>query len=232
MYQYNVEFSPQVDNIRVRRALVYSEAGKLGRAYIFDGMSDLKTLDEVEPHNQTLSAVRATDNAVITMQLSHVGNVGYGSFEMLRFYNTQMRRNLLHLGMQQIGRNYFDRRPLGEVRNFYGGIEVLQGVQTAINNHDGGLLLMVDNNCKFMRKQNARDVLLQLNRDARSNFPILAKKELVGSIVMSKTNNKTYKIDDINFGANPTNTFTRGNEEISYIDYYKQQYGKEIRDER
>ena len=44
-------------------------------------------------------------------------------------------------------------------------------------------------------------------------------------------NNKSYKVDDIDFQASPKSTFTNEKgEELSYMDYYKRQYGLEIRD--
>lgn len=231
LYQYHVEFNPPVESPKVRRALLYQESAKLGEAYIFDGMSDLKTLVEIEPHNTILSATRSFDNAVISIQLNNVGKAGFGTFEMIRFYNTQMRRNMIHLGMQQIGRNYYEKTPLGEV-NYFGGVQVLQGFQTAINRHDAGLLLMVDNNCKFMRKQTALDALVELRSKSGPNFIAIARRELSGSIVMTKYNNKTYKVDDIDFHKNAGATFMRGDQEVSYADYYREQYNIEIRDLR
>lgn len=215
--------------MRVRRALLYSQAERLGRAYIFDGMSNLKSLDEIEPVNTILSATRAFDNAVIAITLTASGTASFGDFEMLRFYNTQMRRNLIHLGMQQIGRNYFERTPIGRV-NYFGGVEVFMGVQTAVNNHDAGLLLMIDNMCKFTRLQNVRDVLMQLCSRFKNNFQSVARRDLPGSIVMTKYNNKTYKIDDLDFSKKPRTTFTKGDREVSYIDYYREQYEINIRD--
>ena len=45
-------------------------------------------------------------------------------------------------------------------------------------------------------------------------------KQLVGSIVITKYNDQTYRIDDIDWNAQVTNTFTQGNEEVTYLDYY------------
>ena len=49
-------------------------------------------------------------------------------------------------------------------------------------------------------------------------------------MVLTRYNNKSYRIDDIDFGTKPTDTFECGNEKISFIDYYKKQYNVEIRD--
>lgn len=47
---------------------------------------------------------------------------------------------------------------------------------------------------------------------------------------ISRYNNKTYRIDDIEWDQNPTNTFPLKNgEAISYVQYYKSQYNIEIK---
>ncbi len=48
-------------------------------------------------------------------------------------------------------------------------------------------------------------------------------RALIGTVVLTRYNNKTYKIDDILWDKTPLDTFTqgRGGAEISYVDYYK-----------
>lgn len=53
---------------------------------------------------------------------------------------------------------------------------------------------------------------------------------LLGKVVITRYNNKTYRIDDICFDQSPKDTFKHGDKEISYADYYKQQYNIEIKD--
>lgn len=43
-------------------------------------------------------------------------------------------------------------------------------------------------------------------------------------------NNKTYRIDDIDWDQTPMNTFQTKTGEVSYVQYYKTQYGIEIKD--
>lgn len=47
-------------------------------------------------------------------------------------------------------------------------------------------------------------------------------KALIGGVVLTKYNNKTYRIDDILWDQNPRGTFRyHDNQTISYVDYYK-----------
>ena len=48
-------------------------------------------------------------------------------------------------------------------------------------------------------------------------------KELLKSVVLTRYNNKTYIVDDIDFTMNPLSTFrlTKADREITFIDYYR-----------
>ena len=48
-------------------------------------------------------------------------------------------------------------------------------------------------------------------------------RALIGTVVMTRYNNKTYKIDDILWDKSPLDTFpqSRGGGEISFIQYYQ-----------
>src|SRR5689334_16205132 len=44
IYSYRVDFEPEVENVRVRRALLFGFAEKMNNSYNFDGGYELKTL--------------------------------------------------------------------------------------------------------------------------------------------------------------------------------------------
>uniref|UniRef100_A0A8C2RX27 Piwi like RNA-mediated gene silencing 4 n=1 Tax=Capra hircus TaxID=9925 RepID=A0A8C2RX27_CAPHI len=53
----------------------------------------------------------------------------------------------------------------------------------------------------------------------------IPQEELKRFLVFARYNNKTYRIDDIDWSVKPTHTFRkRDGAEITYVDYYKQQY--------
>ena len=47
---------------------------------------------------------------------------------------------------------------------------------------------------------------------------------------MFRYNNKTYKIDDIDWNSKPSHTFSYRDGEISYADYYKKMYEMDVQD--
>lgn len=57
------------------------------------------------------------------------------------------------------------------------------------------------------------------------------KAALVGAVVMTRYNNKTYRIDDIDFLKNPQSTFhlRKEDRDISYMEYYSKRYQVTIR---
>ena len=58
-----------------------------------------------------------------------------------------------------------------------------------------------------------------------------ADRLLLGQSVITTYNNKTYKIDELDFNQSPKDTFTneRG-ETMTFLDYYKNQHGITIKD--
>uniref|UniRef100_A0A1A9VZF3 Piwi domain-containing protein n=1 Tax=Glossina brevipalpis TaxID=37001 RepID=A0A1A9VZF3_9MUSC len=58
----------------------------------------------------------------------------------------------------------------------------------------------------------------------------MAKKTLLGAIVITRYNNKTHRIDDICFEKNPRSTFTFKEGTVSFLDHYRRNYNIEIKD--
>ena len=56
----------------------------------------------------------------------------------------------------------------------------------------------------------------------KQNFQEEATRQLVGSIVLTRYNNRTYRVDDIAWDKNPQSTFVdHTGKAITFIDYYK-----------
>lgn len=55
-------------------------------------------------------------------------------------------------------------------------------------------------------------------------------KEIIGTSVLTRYNNKTYRIDDIAWDKTPKYVFSKGDQQISLIDYYKSNWNIEITD--
>lgn len=93
--------------------MIYEAVGEaFEKTYLFDGVDNIKSTrrpqgfaaakDEI-----TRTAIRKTDNEPITITIMLTGEVDEAGTEMLRFYNTQVRRNMQHMKV----RFFRDRMP-------------------------------------------------------------------------------------------------------------------------
>lgn len=65
----------------------------------------------------------------------------------------------------------------------------------------------------------------------QATYQDAAKKELIGSSVITRYNNKTYKIDDIDFSSSPEASFlNHKGESTTFVEYYKAAYNIDIKD--
>jgi aubergine-like protein len=70
-----------------------------------------------------------------------------------------------------------------------------------------------------------------LYRNNKSTFQDTALKQLVGTVVLTRYNNRTYRVDDIAWDKNPQSTFMdHTGKAVSFVDYYKKAYDKTIMD--
>lgn len=75
--------------------------------------------------------------------------------------------------------------------------------------------------------------MIRISKDRRggSNYKDRALKELLGQVVLTRYNNRTYRIDDIAWNLTPRDSFVKKNgDKISYEKYYATVYNKTIRE--
>ncbi|KAK8788040.1 hypothetical protein V5799_022181 [Amblyomma americanum] len=226
--QYYVEFAPNIESSRLRSALLRDHRDRFGGSYIFDGMSDLKSATRLEHKVTELYSQRRTDGAQIRITVKHVQELAPNNPELLRIFNTQMRRNLESMQFVQIRRQFFNATGPKPISRH--GLEIWEGLTTAVGQHDGGILMVVDTVHKVLRTENVLHLLGSLQQSARGNYKDEALKAVVGSIVMTRYNNRTYRVDDIDWAKNPQQTFDTKEGPITYLKYYKDHYNKDIRD--
>lgn len=73
-----------------------------------------------------------------------------------------------------------------------------------------------------MRTDTVYDMLRQLQRDFPNEFEQRLKTYLLGKIVWTKYNNRTYKINDVDFTITPNTTFNRRGVDLTIKQYYLQ----------
>ncbi|XP_026877877.2 piwi-like protein 1 isoform X1 [Electrophorus electricus] len=227
LYQYHVDFNPPMESRRLRSALLFQHEQTLGKARCFDG-AILFLPHRLHYTEMVLcSETRHGEKVQITVTLT--SELPPSSPVCLQFYNIIFRRILRMLNMQQIGRHYYNPDdPLNIPQH---RLTIWPGFVTNILQYESSIMLCSDVSHKVLRSETVLDFMSSLKQQYRDQyFPDACTKELVGLIVLTKYNNKTYRIDDIAWDQTPVNTFKRGDSNISFRDYYKMQYNLEITD--
>ncbi|CAN8026453.1 hypothetical protein HPB47_015530 [Ixodes persulcatus] len=228
VHQYHVDFVPSVESSRMRRALVGDHREQFGRCYVFDGMSDLKTPSRLEHEVTELWSRRRSDGEQVCIRVKRVQELAPNNPDLLRLFNTQMRRNLEHLDFVQINRHYFDKRAVSAIPQH--GLELWQGLVTAIGQHETGVMMVTDTVHKVLRRDTVLDLLIHISTTAPTGYREEAIRRVAGAIVMTPYNNKTYRVDDIDWDQNPQCSFDTKEGPKTYVQYYRAQYEKRIRD--
>lgn len=86
--------------------------------------------------------------------------------------------------------------------------------------HEKDILLMCDVAHKVMRNDTVHDLMKETLNSDRSNFQNNFKQKALGLTVLTAYNNKTYRIDDIEFDKSPKSTFDQKGTQVSLMDYY------------
>ncbi|XP_071783920.1 piwi-like protein 1 isoform X6 [Centroberyx gerrardi] len=227
LYQYHVDFKPPMEARRLRSALLYQHDEVLGSARSFDGailfLPNKLHNKETVLHSETRHGEKVQITVTLTNELPPTSPV------CLQFYNIIFRRILRMLNMQQIGRNYYS--PSDPLNIPQHRLTIWPGFTTTILQYESSIMLCTDVSHKVLRSETVLDFMANLRqRCGNQRFPEACAKELVGLIVLTKYNNKTYRIDDIAWDHTPNNTFKRGDAEVSFKSYYKTQYGLDISD--
>uniref|UniRef100_A0A4W3IWE6 Piwi-like RNA-mediated gene silencing 1 n=1 Tax=Callorhinchus milii TaxID=7868 RepID=A0A4W3IWE6_CALMI len=228
LYQYHVDYKPQMESRRLRTALLFMHDKILGRTRVFDGCILFLPKKLEKKVTELVSLTRDGQNVVVTVTLTN--ELPPTSPTCLQFYNIVFRRLLKIMSLQQIGRNYYN--PQDPIMIPQHRIMVWPGYTTSILQYESSVMLCADVSHKILRSETVLDVMYQLYEQfGEYRFQEACSKELVGVIVLTRYNNKTYRIDDIDWIQNPKNTFKKADgSEISYVDYYKKQYSTDITD--
>nr|AQV09903.1 argonaute 3 isoform 1 [Aeolosoma viride]AQV09904.1 argonaute 3 isoform 2 [Aeolosoma viride] len=230
VYQYHVNYDPVVEHIGLRRKLLMQHTNVIGQTVVFDG--SIMFLPKQLPDEVTfLRSKRDEDKGMVTVVVKLVKILPHGS--CVQMYNMLFRKIMYVLKMVQITRSFYDPHNAIHISQYK--MEIWPGYVTAIEEQEGGLLLMADVSHRVLHMNTVLDEIEVMYKSQNNGDPRDAiTRALIGTVVMTRYNNKTYKIDDILWDKSPLDTFpqSRGGGEISFIQYYQEAYGKTIREHR
>jgi len=228
VFEYEVRFSPNVDNRDQRFRLVNQQRDVIGGVKVFDGTKLFlpKTLDE---KSKTVQSVHTETGEKVDVTFNYLRQGRIGDRDVIQLYNILFGRIMKTLKFTQHNRKYYNAAAAHHIKEY--NLSVWPGYVTAVDEYEGGLLLQLDVSHRVLRTETVRDFLGNMRKRGITDLKSEAEKALLGTSVLTRYNNKSYKVDDIDFNSSPKDSFTNEKgEKLTYVEYYKRQYGIDIRD--
>jgi len=231
LYQYKVEYTPDIEDPKVRKALLYQHKEKVPK-FLTDGFR-LDTTVRLNADNTDLllTSTKSQDSSQVVIKLKYVGEILPSDYAYLQFYNIVLRAAMEKLELELIRRDYYDPKAAVVMKNYK--LEIWPGYVTSIRQHEKNVLLCCEISNKILRTDTVLDQMEELHRRGGSttSFRSTVEKALLGAIVMTRYNNKTYRVDEIAWDKTPSDEFEgRNGEKRSYMKYYAERYNRTIRD--
>uniref|UniRef100_A0A9L0KIE8 Piwi like RNA-mediated silencing 4 n=1 Tax=Equus asinus TaxID=9793 RepID=A0A9L0KIE8_EQUAS len=222
LYQYHVTYIPDLESRRLRIALLYSHRELSNKAKAFDGVILFLSQKLEEKVTELSSETQRGETVKMTITLTR--ELPASSPVCIQVFNIIFKKILKKLSMYQIGRNFY--KPSEPVEIPQHRLSLWPGFAVSVSHFESSLLFSADVSYKVLRHETVLEFMAGLcHRTGVSCFTQTCERQLIGLIVLTRYNNKTYRIDDIDWSVKPTHTFQRRDgTEVTYVDYYKQQY--------
>ncbi|XP_037810785.1 protein piwi [Lucilia sericata] len=225
LYQYHVSFSPTIELKRLKSGILSEHRSKLG-GYLYDGTKLFTTIKLREEQTILHTKSRQGENYVITIK--YVGLISMTEWQSLQILNLILRRSMEGLKLQLVGRNFYDPIAKIDIREHH--MQLWPGYQTSIRQHEKDILLCAEIAHKVMRTETVYDIFKRCFDRSSGDFREDFKRHVIGLTVLTDYNNKTYRINDIDFQKTPKETFSMKGESVSFLDYYYKRYNLRIKD--
>ncbi|XP_011373076.1 piwi-like protein 4 [Pteropus vampyrus] len=195
LYQYHVTYMPDLESRRMRIALLYSHRELSNKAKAFDGVILFLSHKLEEKVTELSSETQRGETVKMTITLTR--ELPASSPVCIQVFSIIFRN-----------------------------LSLWPGFSISVSQFESRLLFSADVSYKLLRNETVLEFMTGLcHQTGMSGFPQMCENQLIGLIVLTRYSNKTYRIDDIDWSVKPTHTFQkRDGTEITYVDYYKQQY--------
>jgi len=227
VFEYEVRFEPRTDNRDQRFRLLNQQREVIGGVKVFDGTK--LYLPQMVRLDGPLTSVHPESGESVKVSLHFKRQCQPNDRNVIQLYNILFGRIMRTLKFTQHNRKYYDASSANHIKEY--NLSVWPGYVTAVDEYESGVLLQLDVSHRVLRTETVRDYLNGLVKRGVQDLKSEAEKGLLGTSVLTRYNNKSYKVDDIDFQMSPKSTFTNEKgEQLSYLEYYKRQYGIDVRD--
>ncbi|KAH8377177.1 hypothetical protein KR093_003884 [Drosophila rubida] len=226
VYLYEVRFNPNVDSMHLRIKYLNEHRDQFGGTKTFDGSTLF--LPILLQKELTTFVSKTADNTEIEIRLLFKKKESLKN--CIQLYNILFDRIMRTLNFVKFDRKHFD--PTQPKVIPVAKLEVWPGYVTAVDEYDGGLMLCCDVSHRLLSQKTVMEMLIEIYQHNKNHYQEQARKSLVGTIVITRYNNRTYRIDDICFSENPQSKFETRTGSYSYIEYYKAHHNINIKDSK
>ncbi|KAF1770856.1 hypothetical protein GCK72_002680 [Caenorhabditis remanei] len=230
IYQFHVEFDPVVDSKHVRERMLLHEnvTDEIGCYHVFDGM--ILYLTKEWHQNQEIEVPHPNTGDLIKVIFKQTNRFLLDNAQTINIFNTIVRRCFDEMQLVQLGRHYFNSKDARNVREY--NMSILPGFETAIRMYENQLMLCVENRFKMVRRDSMFDLLKKEMGASQNNRQRVQEKmnEMYGgSTIITLYNNKLHRFTRLDWTINPLSEFQKDGQSITLKEYFKMQYGREIK---
>nr|CAD7401850.1 unnamed protein product [Timema poppensis] len=200
VYEYEVKFAPEVDAMNIKFQLISSLFGK---KRTFDGTTlylPQKLDEEIKIYNETTKTGLQVTITIIYKRQKRLG-------ECVHLYNVLFKRIMVVLDLIRHGRNHYNPREAQVIPQYK--LEVWPGYVTAVDEYEGGIQLCFDASHRVLRTQTVLDTMREYVSKYPTNFKDELFKAVIGQSVLTRYNNKLYRVDDVMWNKTPGDTFEK-----------------------
>lgn len=225
IYQYTVEFEPDIQNIRARRYFLGQHTPTIGTHFLWDkilltqnDIGNEKTLESKGDKGETFAI------HILFAKKIELNDPKENSQALKQIFNIQVKSVLMAQNdqLQQLGRKgMLFEKTYHSVRN--SSLKLMLGYQVQVVSLQSGLFLNVGDAMKVIRDETALQYMIRNKSDS-----------IIGKVVYAQYGRgQTYRIDGVDRSKTPLSTFkqnaskklNRPEREITYEQYYKETYG-------
>eukprot|EP00298_Acanthocystis_sp_HF-20_P013408 c20336_g1_i1.p1 GENE.c20336_g1_i1~~c20336_g1_i1.p1 ORF type:complete len:760 (+),score=209.14 c20336_g1_i1:133-2412(+) len=225
--QYRVDFTPEIGTRKVQEKVLRLLSKQKEIVFIFDGGSFLFSKSKFP----NLSHEIEFSGTKYVVDVKHTGTIKTQNLPPTasQLMHIIVSRSFHAKKFVLIQRKHFD--PKTSIAIPKHGVEIWSGYSAAVVNSESGIVLNVDVAKKILRTENVLNFIKNVQKDLRGgNLQDKLTELLVGSIVMTRYNNRTYRIDKVDSSKNPSFSFEYLGQKITLAQYLKTKYSITLKD--
>lgn len=227
VFEYEVRYNPNIHSSSLRHQLINQHKDIIGNTKTFDGTV---LYLPIALKDRVTEFVSINKNDETNVNVTIIFKKKKRLSECVHLYNVLFDRVMKTMEFVRFGRKRFD--PSAPKLIPQHKLEVWPGYVTAVDEYEDGVMLCLDVSHRVLSQSTVLDLMRNVYRSDPNNFQTKVMSALLGAVVLTRYNNRTYRIDDIKFDTSPMDTFEMNGKMVSYVDYYKSQYNIDIKDKK